>query len=1189
MVKKAICGRPAREGHCRINKIPVAVHAHPPRTAIRQLMLAMKLTFALLTITFLHVSAKSLSQSVTFSGKNVSLEKVFESVEKQTGFVFLYPDNIFKQTRPVSIDVKDLPLEEFMKQVLEGRPLRFILLDRTIIISPRTKNNNFPEMLEAYVRDSIRGRVLNASGEPLGGATILNRQTKMAVLADAAGNFSIAAQEGETLLISFIGYQPFEYKAGRQPANITLARAISSLDTAVVAFNTGYQRLPKERITGSFSFVDNKLFNNRISSDILSRLEGNVPGLVFNKNTTQALYGGDINIQGHSTLYSNDQPLIVVDNFPYDGDISKLNPNDVLSITVLKDAAAASIWGVRSGNGVIVITTKRGKRGQALSTGFTANVTVTPRPDLYYSRRFIASPDYIGIEQQLFESGYYDTQLTDPTASVSPVITILNDRRNGRISAAEATAQLDALKLLDYRDQATKYLYQTGVAQQYAVNVSGGSERSDYYLSAGYDRALSNTVGNQGNRITLNSKYRVYPTDRLQVSVEYNYLQDIAKNNGNINLFNTYPYAQLAGPTGKPLAVDMGDYNNRYRDSMMGLGFLDWNYRPLEDIRLSDNKTLMLSNRVTAGINYRFLDGLTGELSYQYQRETFNTEDYSSLSTFNARNIINMYTQIDANGVLSYPVPLGGIMRYNQNMVQSHLLRAQAAFNHVWQQIHELNVIAGAEIRRSMTEGSSNIQYGYDKSTGTIVGNMDFNTYFPMNPYGSGQIPNYPGVRRNVSNFLSYYANASYTFNNKYSLSASARTDQTNFFGLKTNQKGVPLYSLGLAWNLSNEGFYHFNLFTMLRPRATFGYTGNVNPAATAVTTISQGINAPITNQPFADIANPGNPELRWERQRKINLAVDFTTRNNILSGSVDVFFKRGIDLFGSSPLAPASGWQEFFGNTASTKGNGVDINITSRNIYGEKFKWTSTFLMGYVKDRVTKYNVKSSVIGLIQRGAPQNDVVPLEGALVFGVYSYRWAGLDPSNGDPMGYVGNKPSKDYSAIMSNNSFDSLHFNGPARPLYNGSLRNTFSYGPVSISVNITYSLDYYFKRFSASTIGSVHSDYYKRWQKPGDEAFTDVPSFQYPPFNYNRSSFYNYSSALISRGDHIRLQDVSVNYELGRQQWKASPFENLTVSCYIDNLGILWRANKHGLEPQLNADRPIKPRRSFAFGIRTNF
>lgn len=1045
--------------------------------------------------------------------------------------------------------------------------------------------------LGCAAQSRISGRVLSADGEPLVGATVKIKDQATAVLAGDEGKFSIAVNSSElSLTVSFIGYKTVERKLIlplKEELIIRLYREAGTLDEVMVS--TGYQTLARERASGSFVQVDKQQLNRRVSTDVLSRLEDMVPGLTLNRKGAS-----QISIRGQSTLYSNAKPLIVIDNFPYEGDLANINPNDVESITILKDAAAASIWGARAGNGVIVITTSKGKFQQPAKLSFNSNITAGNKPDLFYQPR-ISSADFIGVEQMLFNKGYYlSAESSLNKAPLTPVVELLIAKRDGLIPAAEADSRIEALKNMDIRQDIDRYMYRNSLNQQHSLNLSGGTENQTFFVSAGYDRNLQTLVANSYDRLSLNGSntYR-FLKQKLQLTTGIYYIQNkqILNNAGPGSMMMDigspmYPYASLADDQGNPLSV-VRDYRASYLQSaaVQFPGLLDWTYSPVREIELADNKISGTDYRINANLQYKLPAGFDASLLYQYGRSIDNTRNLQGIDTYYTRNLINSLTSAGSPGILVRPVPVGGILDLNTMNAQSHNLRGQLNYNRIWKDMHRITALAGAEVQdRSMISNSSRL-YGYDDlhaSSLPVDHITPFSTFF--NPTRTSTIPAAGQISELTDRYLSWYMNGAYTFKNRYTFTASGRFDKSNLFGVRTNQKGVPLWSAGLAYNLSDESFYKFSYLPYLKLRLSYGYNGNVNRSLSAYTTARYVSAAFLTLIPYASVSNPPNPELRWERINMVNAGIDFSSAGNVLSGSIDFFRKKGFDLIGETPFPPSSGITRFRGNTASIRGSGIDIALNSRNI-GGKFKWYSHAVFGFARDEVTDYRFTSSAINYAQG----LDGLPFPGNPIYGLYSYRWGGLSAS-GDPQGYIGGSLSTNYAQIISKTAAQELVFHGASRPVYSGALRNTLEWKGFSLSANISYRLGYYFRRPSVNYTSLLrgiysHGDYAFRWQKSGDEQFTSIPSIP-AAVNSNRDQLYLYSEALVERGDHIRLQDINLSYGLTRSKFPKLPFSNARLYVYANNLGLMWQANKSGLDPDYQSGPPP---RTIAAGLIVDF
>ncbi|SEN07901.1 TonB-linked outer membrane protein, SusC/RagA family [bacterium A37T11] len=1172
----------------------------------------MKLTTFLIVITFIQVSAAGFAQQVSFRKRQASLPEIFAEINKQTGYNVFWSPKLVTRANLVDADFVNAAIPDVLDQVLKNQQLAYEILGKSIVIKVRADLPVDKELILAY--PEVRGRVVDSLGKPLQGASIrvLNAEGKRTTLqtsTDKQGEFLLQNVPQDAMLeISFVGYVTQKMIANANMGSIVLRELSSELEEASVIVNTGYQNIPKERATGSFVFIDSALFNKRVGADVISRLEGNVSGLLFNRNVSSTLTntgGYNLSIRGRSTLFANDQPLVVVDGFPYDGDISNINPNDFASVSVLKDAAASSIWGVKSGNGVIVLTTKRGGQNQMLSIDVNANTTIGDKPNLSYSPNWIKSTDFIDIEKTLFEQGYYDSDLNSSYYPViSPVVSLLDRAKRGLITDVDASSQIDALRDKDFRKDVKKYLYRQSINQQYNTSFRGGGAHNDYFISMGFDNSLSNQIGDRNYRITLNANNNLYLFKGLTLSLGYNYIQAKATNNSPLGSLypevskpNYYPYAQLVDMYGKSLNLPK-NYADSYIDTVGNGQFQNWKYNPMDELKYADNTSNSMDNRFNLGLKYSFLNGFGAEIKYQYERLNSTGNNYYSESTYYTRNLINQFTDLTASNALGLvnPVPVGGIADINNSILNAHHMRAQVSYSHLWKEKHNLTAIAGAEVNQNITESNSSRVYGYDKSTGINTA-VDLIGNYLMMPSGTTSTIPHDGVGfgKITNRYVSYYSNAAYTYDGRYVLSASGRIDKSNLFGVKTNQKSVPLYSVGAAWLLSNEPFFNSDLLPYAKVRFTYGYNANVNTNLTAFTVTSYAGNSSFySSLPYSIIANPGNPQLKWEKIRMTDFGVDFSLKKEILAGSIDFYIKNGINLIGQAPMAPSTGVNTLYGNFSDTKGHGLDLVLNSINLQSNVFAWRSSFMLSYATDKVTKYDISTSAPDYIMYGdGAGGSLYPLVGRPLFSVYSYNWEGLNTS-GDPQGIIDGKTSTNYSNILSNTSVDSIIYNGPARPTTFGSFRNTLSYGPISLSLNIIYKMNYYFRRSSISYVSlyqnwTGHKDYYKRWMNPGDEKFTNVPSLQYPPVDGSREKFYSYSEALVDKGDHIKLQDISINYEFLKNKLKKFYIQSLNVYFYANNIGILWRSNKDHLDPDLYGSNSFPLPRTYSFGLKANF
>lgn len=817
-----------------------------------------------------------------------------------------------------------------------------------------------------YAQQEITGRVISLNDIlPIEGASVSLQGTNMSVASNSSGNFTIQAAtnaNAAVLVVNYVGYEPLTLTV-RLPQNDTLnvfLRTSSQILDEVEIVSTGYQKIPKERATGSFSMVSNELFNQQVGTDILSRLQVIANGMVMDNSR-----GGtpQMMIRGLSTIRGPKDPLIVVDNFPYDGDITNINPNIVENITILKDSSASSIWGARAANGVIVITTKSGQFNQPVALTFNTNLTIGAKPDLSYIRQ-ISSNDFIDVEQELFSRNFYNSQINSASRPVlSPVVDLLNKARTGALTQEQAQQQIDALRTVDARNQFNQYMYRPSVNQQYFLGAQGGTEKFSWTSSIGYDHN-KNSLESTYQRINLRFQNTFRPVKQLSFTtgLYYTQNQNQAGRSGYNSISmkaNTFvPYMQMADANGNALPVAK-NWNQSYIETAGEGKLLDWNYYPLTDWQNHTSNNKVSDVLATTVLDYQIIKGLNASINYQYERQFGVNTNLADENSYMARDYINSFAQI-VNGNTVFIVPRGGILDKSNNALNANNLRGQLSFDHTYGN-HNISAIAGAEIRSVHVDSHQERFYGYNPNNLT-TGSVDYTGTYPNFIRGNGFIQRNQFLSEGATRFVSHFANAAYTFDNRYVLSASARRDASNLFGLKTNDQWNPFWSAGFAWKLSNEKFYTSDFLPYLTLRATYGFSGNIDPAMVAVNTISYFPNNSFLNEEtMARVSNYYNPNLKWETSNMFNLAVDFRI-NNRTTGSVEYYQKKGKNLFGVAPIDYTTGVDPFMlRNIAMMKGNGWDIELKHFHL-DRIFKWQSILNFSIYQDQVREYLVERTL-----------------------------------------------------------------------------------------------------------------------------------------------------------------------------------------------------------------------------------
>ena len=1165
----------------------------------RKILLIMRLTTVIIIASLMQVSAATFGQRITIYQREAPLMLVLQEIRQQSGYDILSDTKAVLKGQKVSVSLKDAEIHEALNSALKGLNLTYEIKDKIITIKRKEAPSFLDNIIARFAAIDVRGKVVSSeTGQALAGATIKVKGASKSVNTDAEGNFFLRdVEEKATIVISYLGFQTVELPAEKEMGMVKMEMGSNELEEVMI--NTGYQQISGkgQLATGSYTVIDNKKLNEQVGTNILQRLDGVTSGLTFNVGKTRNYPDKtSISIRGLSTINGQLDPLIVLDNFVYEGNIENINPNDVENITILKDAVATSIYGARGGNGVIVITTKKGAFNQKPKIEFNSNVILSPKPDLsnFYH---LSSTDAVDLEEYLFQQDYRVGDTADYfRVGMTPVYELLLKRKNGLISAADSAAGMDAFKTVNMADEYGKHFYRGAVTQQYALNIRGGSDNMNWMVSGAYDKGVSELAA-ENDKINLRVLNEYQPLKNLKLSLGVNYTN--SKATSGRPAFNTIkigdrvvPYLKFADELGRALPVARY-YRQPYIDTVGGGKLLDWNYYPLEEYK--HTRSVLKTEDIVAnlGLNYRLFQGLDIDLKYQYQRQNSDTWNENDIESFITRNQINRVSQINnVTGGVTYGIPLGSYLYTNEIQLKSQNFRMQLNLNKEWGD-HALNGIAGFETREIVVNGNTNHRYGYNRKPLT-VGAVDYVTNYPdLITGGVINMAVRPNFLETTNRFVSQYGNLNYTYRSKYTASITGRTDGSNILGASTNDKWKPLWSAGLSWNLFKEEFFKINIFDALRLKATYGYSGNVDLRKSAVP-VSTAFNDYTTGLPAQTIDDLNDPQLRWEQVRQFSLGMEFALKKNVLSGSLEYYHKRSTDLLGFTPYDYTT-WGTFHmitKNVASIQSKGIDLILNSKNI-DRVLKWNTGFLLNLNRDKTLEYFTPDAgrLSNTVTDGA---SVIPVIGKPLYAIAAYKWGGLD-EQGRPQGYLNGEKSLNYYAIVleaaTKGAEGPLKYFGSAVPTVSGGFNNSFSYKSVSLSINMTYRLGYYFRKNTYSDEGLINygvgnADFSKRWKKPGDELTTNIPVFEYPISDYYREYIYPFSEIHVLKGDHVRLQYINLSYSLSKLSLRKLPVQNVQIYANASNVGIIWRANKEKLDPDY--DGVLHPPKTFALGLRVN-
>ncbi|MCJ0741190.1 SusC/RagA family TonB-linked outer membrane protein [Pedobacter montanisoli] len=1179
----------------------------------------MRLTTVILIASLMQVSAAGFAQRININKRNLRLETALNEIRKQSGYDFYYDGKIIPRNKSLDISLNDASVDVALQTVLKDLALTYKIDGRSVVIKPKEEISMFDYIISPFQRIDVRGRVLDQQKNPLAGATIKVKGTNQSVITDETGQFLLRnVDEKAVLIIAYMGYTTREINVSNNLGDIVMLLADNKLEEVNVTVSTGYQSLPKERATGAFGSVSRATLDHRPVSNLSSALQGMVAGMQAKEKEDGSV---DFLIRGNSSLYAEARPLIVVDGFPVSGsDFSDINPNDIESITVLKDAAAASIWGARSANGVIVIVTKKLKGTSKLNVEGSAFTRIAGKPDLDQLLTTANSADHVAYERKAFENKWEFNPITNSFFDVFKPLTLAQElmyaNKYGKISTADMNAELDRLSMIDNRQQIRDLLLQRAILNQYNVNIQTGTERSKTYASMMYEKNKTGYIKSGYDRFNLNfnNDFKITRYLNFNLSANLQYKKQETSGATVAELQELSPYEVLLNDDGS-YGVNLKGYN-RDQLSQMPLNkftYSDVSYNLLREIRGRSRKNEVLSSRVQAGLNLTILKGLTFDTRFQYERSKTNYEEIYDESTFYVRDLSTMLTDYNYNTkvvVKSY-IPKGGILKgkastrsnglpYDVSVadLESFLVRNQFNYDKLIAQKHQISAIAGMEISKYTTSSRANpYVYGYDpdKLQATTPPYGYGSAVDPILDFTGGAFYNaIPGGDTIFdwlrNKYVSFYGNASYTYDNKYTLSGSIRSDASNFITDNPQLRWSPLWSVGAKWNVMNEDFMpKKGLFNRLELRLTYGKNGNVEGSTSTKALLSVGTSPSVTTGTIvASIADNGNPSLRWEKTTSTNLGIDFALLDHKLFGTIDLYNKKGKDITGNIALAAATGTTQQKFNNAEITNRGIELTLgTNLTIPNTKIGYSTSFNYAYNHNNVDKL-YKPTLLPYQLLGN-----VFVEGRPVNPIYTYTYIGMKDGVPQVAGPNGSLQSfNDLTFYNTGNGLQFLNYEGTGTPTHTLGWTNNIRVQNFNLTAIFIGKMGGVYRNPTfayATTVGSSKTqvDRFVSDVLAGDP---NLPGFANPgePQLYRWNRYAPVLNTLIESSSYIELKELTLEYNLPKKIAEQIKVNNVKFFAQTRDVGLIWQANSKGYNPDWlpGTNRPLQ---TYTFGINLQF
>lgn len=1084
----------------------------------------------------------------------------------------------------------------------------------------------------------ITGTIRSAEDqEPLIGVTVTvpqaelqrvgSAQTSLGTTTDVDGKFSLKVPEGvKQLKATYIGYEDalITLSAGKTDYEVVMKTKATTLSDVVV---TGYQTVERRRLTAAVSKIEltDAVKGSNLSID--QALAGQIAGVSVTNTSGTPGAPAKIRIRGTASLSGTQDPLWVLDGMPLEGtDIPKLSgnsdnditnigqssiaglsPNDIESITILKDAAATAIYGARAANGVIVITTKRGREGKPVMS-FSSRLSVSPRIS---DKRLnlLNSSQKVDLELEMAKATYdsYGTPVSLYSASgdVYNIINSAGELANYRANGFSALSQATQDKINSLRNINTKWndiLFRTAFTQDYNFSLSGGGERVNYYNSVGYSNENGNVKGVSNSRFNLTSKtsYQVNKLLKLGFSLFANYRKAHSFLSDTYGLNNPVYYARIANPYQQLYDANGGylyDYNavtTGDRDETRGFNIF-------EDRANSQNKTTMASVNSIFDVELKFNDNwkVTTLLGLQYDNS--KREQYAGWNTFTMRNAYQN-SRYTSGGVTKYVIPEGGRMYTNHNTTTQMTWKLQGEYKNTFKDIHFVQLMAGTEWRKNWYKSDANYAYGFDPQTLTSI---------PLVFQDEKQGRQYPlsAYNKQTNAYISFYATGSYTLLDRYTLGASVRSDGSDLFGVDKKYRWLPIYSVSGLWRAGREKFLqNATWIDNLALRLSYGIQGNIdkNTSPYLIGSYTNISILPGFNERAINILGAPNAKLRWEKTKTYNVGVDWSVLNQAINLSLDYYYRKGTDLIGTRMLPLENGFQSMTINWASMKNEGLELNLQTRNIATKNFSWYTTLNFAYNQNKVLRMSIA------------ENQTTPsLEGYPVGAIFAIETKGIDPATGrilladaaNPNGVTIEQKYRlmdewgigFYSSDVTPKEERTFYkYMGTSDAPYTGGLLNTFSYKNWELNMNWAFYFGAKVRTSpSYNVVGqtpgrNLNTDILQRWTPTNTTA--TLPALLSPDTytaDYRwleSSSLYNNLDIWVRNLNYARLQNLRLAYHLPESFLRKLGVNGATVALEGRNLFVISSNYDNYIDPESQSNLYATPiQKEFTFNLNINF
>lgn len=1147
-------------------------------------------------------------QKVSVNVHDQDISVLFRQIREQTQLNFVCDADQLATLPKITLKTDQATLESVLAKVFDDTPFEYRFEMQSILIRSRAATSPRETIRQ------IRGIVTDLKQHPLPGVTLVFEGTTLGTSTDAKGEFALNVTDGmKNLIVTFVGMksQRIALEKGKDFYRIVLEEDTQEIDEVVV---TGYQTVSRRESASAISTVSAKDILVLGGASIDQMLQGHIPGMMVMNTSGEPSATPKIRIRGNATINGNKSPVWVVDGVILEQDvpftasdinsedaeylignaISGLNPQDIESISVLKDASATAIYGVKAANGVIVVTTKKGETGAPRIT-YNGNLTINTAPS-YANYHRMNSQERVAFSRQLIESNMNISRVPVGETYEAAYEQLMAKK----ISQQEFEQWVRRLQTrnTDWFDE----LFRSDMTHTHSLSVNGGSESVKYYVSAGYQNIEGAARGSASERYSALAKVDVDYNDYLNFTVKVDYAS--TENTGYAFHVNPFNYAYNTSRT-LPVYNEDGSYYMTHRARGVGQDYIGYNI--LKELANTGQSSQMDDFNALLAINLKLWKKLKYEGTFSYSTGNTSTRDWATAQSYYVTNIrgyeYGEYTEYD-DAFSQSELPYGGVLRQGYTRKNGYTLRNMLSYSNHFRDRHDVSVSVGSEVRRNEYKGVATTGYGWVPEFGEMFSPVQTDTYI------SRHAADKPTNTNAFTQTASFFGIASYCFDNRYVFNTNIRSDGSNKFGSDPKYRWLPTWSFALKWNASNEKFLrNAEWIDYLAFRGSYGVQGNIHEDATPHMILSVGQRDDITGLPVSTIERLPNPDLRWEKTCSWNAAVDFTLWGGRLKGGLDVYRKNTSDLIMEKSAPSSTGRTLLYYNAGKAVNKGFEGFLNVQLLDIRKWSWRFGFNFGRNVNEITLANQEDlSDRTVVDKMLSGN--MAIKGEPIGSLYAYRFAGLNQDNGYPLFYT--KDGR-LAHVALREDLELVNC-GSIFPKVSGGFDTQLTFmKSLSLSLNFSYSLGgvsrlpNFYDSSTFDPLTNVSDEWFDSWKQAGDETIYPAPYNATDMSNYLETetgsaydvsegflgisypyTLYNQSDIRVAKADFLKLKVVALSYQLPEKIIRHLHVSNLMLRFQMTNLFTIADKKWKGLDPETNgANIPALP--TYSFGINVSF